>query len=83
MLPSVRMIFLPDSSDQDIAAAYQRYFAALATIADQLNVPRSEAEPLIQDILIVSLTHRRPVPDVDMWLRAALTSAIAFRRECP
>ena len=73
------MILLLDGSDEEIAAAYERYFATLADIAEELNVPRGEADALINDVLLGSL-RPRAVPDVNTWLRAALTSAIEFQR---
>lgn len=73
------MILLPDSSDEEIAAAYERHFAALARIAKELNVPAEEADTLINTVLLGAL-RPRAVSDVEMWLRAALTSALEYQR---
>jgi hypothetical protein len=70
------MLFQPDSTEQDIAAAYERHFATLTKVAEQFDVPAPEADSLIQDVLLSALIDRRAGAEVNTWLRAALISAI-------
>ncbi len=63
---------------RDTAAAeaeYLRHFETLAKMAENLGIPPDEAEELIGNILTSALV-RRPIEDMDTWLRAAFTSAV-------
>lgn len=63
---------------RDTAAAeaeYLRHFEALAKMAENVAIPRDEAEELIADILTSALV-RRHIEDMDAWLEAAFLSAV-------
>lgn len=79
VVPFPAMFLIQDASDKDLEAAYERHFAALAVVAEKLNVPAEDADSLIEDVLLTTLAHRRPVADVDKWLAAALTYAVRHR----
>lgn len=81
MVPFLIMVFIRDASDKDTCDAYERHFRALAIVAQQLNVPAEEVDSLIADVLLTTLTHRRPIADVEKWLAAALTFAVRHREQ--
>lgn len=61
--------------DTPAEAEYLRHFETLAKMAQNLELPRDEAEELIADILTSALV-RRNIEDMDAWLQAAFTSAV-------
>ena len=74
---------LPGKSDADLTAAFERYYAGLATVAETLQMPEEEAERVISTILTSALLLKRPTCNLDRWLLAALNDAAGRRGEQP
>jgi hypothetical protein len=62
------------------AAEYQRLFGTLTDLAAELDVPSDDAEEIIAEVLMSTLTSRH-ITDVDTWVKAAFTRAVGHRGE--
>jgi len=71
---------LPSSEPDEIIAAYERDYATLAALAEELELTEEEAEALIQNTLYASLTRRVPV-DPAGWLTATFRYAARSLKE--
>jgi len=72
---------IPDSEQDEIVAAYERDYAILAAIAEELGLADHDAHELIENTLYASLTMRIPVVDPPAWLTATFRAAVRSFKE--
>lgn len=61
----------------DPETLYDRHVPGLVDYAvEELHVPRAEAEELAANVLLASLRQLATIPDLAVWLRAAMTFAV-------
>lgn len=66
----------------DPESLYHRHVPGLVNYAvRELGVPRAEAEELAMNVLLASIRQLATIPDLAVWLRAAMTFA-ARRKPC-
>lgn len=77
--PSASVPHMVSTREVDsILEEYDRHYAALSELAEQLKIAPDEADELIYDVLTSTLTSRH-ISNIDTWLTAAFTSAANHR----
>lgn len=66
----------PPNDKDSHASFHERYFEPLVErIQTDFEIPRDEAEDIVDDVLAAAIRHLDTMPDAKTWLTAAVTYA--------